>query len=102
MKETDSLREHLLGMLKSRNAHADFDAAVADFPPALRGVKPKGVPYSAWELLEHIRLAQSDILEFSRDPSTSRRNGRTVTGPRRRLRRVLPPGTRASRACAPI
>jgi len=68
MKETDSLREHLLGMLKSRNAHADFDAAVADFPPALRGVKPKGVPYSAWELLEHIRIAQSDILEFSRDP----------------------------------
>lgn len=68
MKETDSLREHLSELLKSRNAHADFDAAVADFPPALRGAKPKGVPYSAWELLEHIRLAQSDILEFSRDP----------------------------------
>src|SRR5438445_158452 len=44
-----------------------IDAAVKDFPPALRGTRPKGFPHSPWEILEHLRLAQWDILEFSRD-----------------------------------
>jgi hypothetical protein len=62
------LRDHVVALLGSRHAHVDFAAAVADFPPALRGVRPAGLPHSAWELLEHLRLAQRDILDFSRDP----------------------------------
>ena len=67
MAESDALRQHLLDLLRGRNAHADFDAVVADFPSRLRGVKPPGAPYTAWQLLEHIRIGQWDILEFSRD-----------------------------------
>lgn len=67
MKESEALREHVLELLRGRNAHVDFDTAVADFPADLQGVKPKGAPHSGWQLLEHMRLAQWDILEFSRD-----------------------------------
>ncbi|MBV9769046.1 MAG: DinB family protein [Bryobacterales bacterium] len=67
MPETDALRQHLLDLLRGRNAHADFDTVMADFPSRLRGVKPPGAPHSAWQLLEHMRIAQWDILEFSRD-----------------------------------
>jgi len=49
-------------------AHLDFEAAVKDFPKELRGKRPEGAPHSPWELLEHLRITQSDILEFSRDP----------------------------------
>jgi hypothetical protein len=49
-------------------AHAAFEQVAADFPTPLRGVKPKGAPHSAWQLLEHMRLAQEDILDFSRNP----------------------------------
>jgi len=68
MKQSDALREHVLSLLKGRNAHADFEAAVADLPSKLRGVKPKGARHTAWQIVEHMRLAQWDILEFSRDP----------------------------------
>jgi hypothetical protein len=61
------LREHLVDLLTGRNAHADWKAAFAGISPKLRGVRPEGIPYSAWELLEHMRIAQRDILEFSRD-----------------------------------
>jgi hypothetical protein len=67
MAESDPLRQHLLDLLRGRNAHADFDTTVADLPSRQRGVKPPGAPHTAWQLLEHMRLAQSDILEFSRD-----------------------------------
>ncbi len=67
MAESDALRQHILDLLRGRNAHADFDAVVADFPSRLRGVKPPGAPHTAWQLLEHMRIAQSDILEFSRN-----------------------------------
>ena len=67
MAESDALRQHLLDLLRGRNAHADFDAVVVDFPSRLRGVKPPGAPHSAWQLLEHMRMAQWDILEFSRN-----------------------------------
>ncbi len=67
MAESDALRQHLLDLLRGKNAHADFDAAVADFPSRLRGVKPAGAPHTAWQLLEHMRIAQWDILEFSRN-----------------------------------
>jgi uncharacterized damage-inducible protein DinB len=66
MAESDALRQHLLDLLRGRNAHADFDTSVTDFPSRLRGVKPPGAPYTAWQLLEHMRIAQLDILEFSR------------------------------------
>ena len=62
------LRQHVINLLNGGNAHATFDAAVKNFPPELRGKKPKGAEYSAWQLLEHLRIAQWDILEFSRDP----------------------------------
>jgi uncharacterized damage-inducible protein DinB len=67
MAESDALRQHLLDLLRGRNAHADFDTTVADLPSRLRGVKPPGAPHTAWQLLEHMRLAQWDILEFSRE-----------------------------------
>jgi uncharacterized damage-inducible protein DinB len=67
MAESDALRQHLLDLLRGRNAHADFDTVLADLPSRLRGVKPPGAPYTGWQLLEHMRIAQSDILEFSRD-----------------------------------
>ncbi len=62
-----TLREHLLALLKGGEAHATFNDAVADFPVKLRGRKAKGLPYTAWMLLEHMRIAQWDILEFSRN-----------------------------------
>jgi DinB superfamily len=67
MAESDALRQHLLDLLRGRNAHADFDTTVADLPSRLRGVKPPGAAHTAWQLLEHMRIAQWDILEFSRD-----------------------------------
>jgi hypothetical protein len=65
---TASLREHLLYLLRGGGAHLDFDKAVAGLPPELRGAKPAGVPHTPWRLLEHLRIAQWDILEFSRNP----------------------------------
>src|SRR5258706_11436134 len=63
-----SLRDHLVQLLDGGHAHIRFDDAVKNFPPELRGVRPEESPHSAWELLEHLRLAQWDILEFARDP----------------------------------
>jgi hypothetical protein len=59
------LREHVLYLLKGGGAHAKFDDVVKDFPEKLRGQKPAGLPHSAWMLLEHMRIAQWDILDFS-------------------------------------
>ncbi len=67
MHSDKALREHLLYLLGGGGAHVDFEAAIKDLPAGLRGKKPKGAPYSAWELLEHMRIAQWDILEFSRN-----------------------------------
>ncbi|HWU41565.1 MAG TPA: DinB family protein [Candidatus Acidoferrum sp.] len=62
-----SLRKHLLELLRGGSAHLQFDAAIAELPAKLRGVKPAGLDFTAWRLLEHMRLAQWDILEFSRN-----------------------------------
>ena len=62
-----ALRKELKALLDGGQAHATFDAAVKDFPAKLRGVVPEGLPYSGWQILEHLRLAQQDILEFSRN-----------------------------------
>lgn len=67
MSEERALRDHLQRLLEWGDAHLKLDDAVKDFPAELRGVRPAGAPHSAWELLEHIRLAQWDILEFTRD-----------------------------------
>jgi DinB superfamily len=61
------LRKHLDNLLRMEGAHLDFEEAVAGFPAHLRGKKPKGAPHSAWQLLEHMRLAQWDILDFCRN-----------------------------------
>jgi len=63
-----SLRQHLLELLRGGNAHVEFDAVVGNLPAKLRGVKPAGLDFTAWRLLEHMRLAQWDVLEFSRNP----------------------------------
>lgn len=68
MNNDQSLRKHLVELLDGGHAHATFDQVVADFPPKLRGEMPKGLPHSGWMLLEHLRLAQWDILDFSRNP----------------------------------
>ncbi len=62
-----ALREHVVEVLTGGHAHATFEQAVKDLPVELRGKVPKGGEYSAWQLLEHLRIAQLDILEFSRD-----------------------------------
>ncbi len=62
-----SLRQHLVDLLKGGNAHAKFDDVVSGIPNRLRGQKPRGSPHSPWMILEHLRLAQWDILEFSRN-----------------------------------
>jgi hypothetical protein len=63
-----SVREHLLYLLREGGAHAGFDDAMGDWPVQLAGVKVANFPHTAWMLLEHLRLAQWDILEFSRNP----------------------------------
>ena len=68
MGNDKSLREHVLYLLKGDGAHLDFDATVKDMPADLQGKKPKGGAHSPWEILEHLRIAQWDILEFSRNP----------------------------------
>ncbi|MDQ6832275.1 MAG: DinB family protein [Chloroflexota bacterium] len=67
--ETDkAFREQLLHLLRGGNAHLSFDEAVADFPPDAINQRPPNVPYTPWHLLEHLRLAQWDILDFIRNP----------------------------------
>ena len=61
------LREHVIELLNGRGAHSGFDDVLKNMPEKLRGVKPDGLPHSAWMLLEHLRRAQWDILEFSRN-----------------------------------
>jgi hypothetical protein len=61
------LREHLLDLLGGGGAHIHFDDAVKDFPAGLINAKPAGAAHTPWQLLEHMRIAQWDILEFSRD-----------------------------------
>ena len=62
-----SLRDHLLYLLRGEGAHISFEDFVADFPVEACGRKIEGLPYTAWQVLEHMRIALWDILEFSRD-----------------------------------
>ena len=63
-----ALREHLVYLLKGGGAHVHFTDAIEGFPEAKRGAFIEGLPHTGWQLLEHVRIAQWDILEFSRDP----------------------------------
>ena len=62
-----ALREHVLYLLRGNGAHVDFERALAGLPAGLSGIKPHGLPFTVWRLLEHLRIAQWDILEFSRN-----------------------------------
>ena len=63
----DPVREQIIKLLQGGQAHLTLDDVLKNFPPKLRGLKPAGAPHSAWQLLEHLRIAQWDILEFSRN-----------------------------------
>ncbi|MDP9161821.1 MAG: DinB family protein [Acidobacteriota bacterium] len=66
--DTDkALRKQMVSLLKGGEAHAKFEDVITDLPAKLRGTKPDGFPHSPWMLLEHLRIAQWDILEFSRN-----------------------------------
>lgn len=68
-RDTDQpLREQVVYLLKGGGAHVHFMDALDDFPPAKCGTFANGLPHTGWQLLEHARLAQLDILEFSRNP----------------------------------
>jgi hypothetical protein len=67
MSNDQELREHLLYLLRGGRAHIDFESVVKDFPVALINKKVEQIPYTAWQLIEHMRIAQWDILEFSRN-----------------------------------
>lgn len=63
-----ALRTHLARLLDWNEAHLELQGAFEGIPPELRGRQPEGLPYSPWQLLEHLRRAQRDLLEFCRDP----------------------------------
>lgn len=68
MDQDRALRDHLAGMLDWGSAHMTLEEAVADFPLEYMNVRPPNVSYTPWHLLEHIRIAQWDILDFCRNP----------------------------------
>jgi uncharacterized damage-inducible protein DinB len=67
--KNDPLRDHLVRFLAWEDAHVGLDAAIDGLPDDLRGQQPAGLPYSPWQLVEHIRRTQHDILEFCRNPA---------------------------------
>ncbi len=67
-KEDDVICNELIRGLEGKGAHADFDTAVANIPKELYGKSVRGVPYTLWQLLEHIRMSQWDILDYMRNP----------------------------------
>jgi hypothetical protein len=66
--QEQALRQHVLHLLRGGRAHLDFDSLVADLTPHFVNKRLPGLPYTLWHLLEHMRIAQWDILEFSRNP----------------------------------
>lgn len=65
MTRDSELRAHVVELLHGGHAHVTFDDAVADLPASLRGTRPEHLPYSPWELVEHIRISQRDILDYT-------------------------------------
>ena len=68
MEQDELIRKHLLASLRGQNAHISFEECIKDFPKHKLNTKVKGIEYSPWELVEHMRIAQWDILEFIRNP----------------------------------
>lgn len=68
MKDQTRLRELILEQLTGRNAHVDFDRSIQSLNIKEIGIRPEKLPHSIWELVEHIRIAQHDIVAFSRNP----------------------------------
>ena len=68
MADEKALRAQLVKLLDFKEAHVDFDRAVTGIPPKLRGKLPPGAEHTLWQLVEHLRIAQADILEFCRTP----------------------------------
>ena len=66
-ENVEPLKKELVKQLRGGNAHAKFEDAVAKLPKELRGKRVEGLPYSVWQLLEHIRIAQRDMLEYCRN-----------------------------------
>ena len=64
MLDEQGLRAQLVKLLDFKEAHVDFDRVVEGIPPRLRGSRPEGAEHSLWQLVEHLRIAQADILEF--------------------------------------
>lgn len=67
--ELEETLKQVIALLKGGQAHAGFETAIKDFPVDLRGKVPAGLPYSAWQILEHMRITQHDILNFSAPPT---------------------------------
>ncbi len=67
MDTQKEIRKHIIELLDGKSAHIDLQKVLKKFPVELRNEKPENSPHTPWELLEHLRIAQSDILEFSRD-----------------------------------
>ena len=94
MPTSSVLREHVVNLLTVRQAHGTFEDAVAQMPTDRVGDRPEALPYSVWELVEHLHRAQRDILNYCRDPDYEAADWPDDTGPTR-LRRLVPrPGTR--------
>jgi hypothetical protein len=81
MTSEQTVRQHLIRLLREPQAHLTFTQAVADFPIDQAGIRPEGCPHSAWELVEHIRIAQEDILHFSGALETTPRLGGSRENP---------------------
>lgn len=69
MADDRLLRDHVLAVLDAETAHAGFSRVIAGWPERLQGVRAEGLPHTGWQLLEHLRIAQRDILDYSRDPA---------------------------------
>ncbi len=67
----DPLRDHLVRLLTWEEAHVGFDAAIAGLPAKLRGARPPAFAHSPWQIVEHLRLAQRDLLDFATNPRYS-------------------------------
>ena len=67
MDHDEGLRNHLIALLDGGQAHLRYDDVVADWPRGSRGVRPEGTAHSSWQVLEHLRICQWDILDFSRN-----------------------------------
>jgi uncharacterized damage-inducible protein DinB len=69
MEQLDQLREQLVKYLNWQEAHASFDSAIEGIPSEKYGVQPEGLPFSPWQLLEHLRITQHDIVDFCINPN---------------------------------